>query len=243
MYSDNQSSNYINGNLIKGHGKYISINKLKDLIELAENSICKIKYIDKSGTGFFFQQNISNIKFYKKYFLMTNNHVLNGDFFENSFQLLIEFKNKERKIPLNNRIKYTNNKLDFTIIEILSQDTFFNEITFLNIDDYIMDNKSESKYSIKDICIFQFPEGELSFDKGEIESFEEYKIKYFVSTESGSSGSPILLLNNNFKIIGIHKGSINRKNNLGIFMKYSLNDLNSQGIIIIIKTEDLKVKL
>jgi len=229
MYSDNQSSNYINGNLIKGHGKYISINKLKDLIELAENSICKIKYIDKSGTGFFFQQNISIIKFYKKYFLMTNNHVLNGDFFENSFQLLIEFKNKERKIPLNNRIKYTNNKLDFTIIEILSQDTFFNEITFLNIDDYIMDNKSESKYSIKDICIFQFPEGELSFDKGEIESFKEYKIKYLVSTDSGSPGSPILLLDD-FKIIGIHsKGSKNGKKNKGYFMKYILNDLNSQG--------------
>ena len=229
MGNKNRSSNYVNEKEIEGHGKPIPINKLKDLIELAKNSICKIKYIDKIGTGFFFKQNISNIKFYNKFFLMTNNHVLNEDFFKNSSQLSINFKNKERTIVLNNRIKYTNEKLDFTIIEILSQDTFFSEITFLNIDDYIMDNDSESEYVKDDICIFQFPEGKLSFDKGEIDSFEKYKIKYFVSTESGSSGSPILLLDD-FKIIGIHsKGSKNGKKNKGYFMKYILNDLNSQG--------------
>ena len=131
MYKHNKRSNYINENYIEGHGKPIYIDDLKYLIKLAENSICKIKYFRTIGTGFFFKQNISNIKFYNKFFLMTNNHVLNEDFFENSFQLLIEFKNKEILIPLNNRIKYTNEKLDFTIIEILSQDTFFSEITFL----------------------------------------------------------------------------------------------------------------
>ena len=160
---------------------------------------------------------------------MTNNHVLNKDFVNNSSQLSIVFKNEERTILLNNRIKYTNEKLDFTIIEIFSGDLNNEKITFLEIDDYIMNNESENNYVKEDICIFQFPNGELSFDKGEIESFEEYKIKYFVSTESGSSGSPILLLNNNFKIIGIHKGWESEKNNLGIFMKYILNDLNSQG--------------
>jgi len=36
------------------------------------------------GTGFFFQQNIQNIQFYNKYFLMTNNHVLNDNFFINN---------------------------------------------------------------------------------------------------------------------------------------------------------------
>ena len=59
---------------------------------------------------------------------MTNNHVLNEDFFKNNNKLLIEFKNKDRQIPLNNRIKYTNEKLDFTIIEILSSDSIFSEI-------------------------------------------------------------------------------------------------------------------
>ena len=43
---------------------------------------------------------------------MTNNHVLNEDFFKNNVQLLIEFKNNERQINLNNRFNYTNKKLD-----------------------------------------------------------------------------------------------------------------------------------
>ena len=91
-----------------------------------------------------------------------------------------------------------------------------------------MNNNSESNYLKKDICIFQYPDGgELSFDKGEIKSIDDYKIKHLVSTNPGSSGSPILLLTN-FKIIGIHKaGNKNKDDNLGIFMKNILNDINN----------------
>ena len=67
-----------------------------------------------------------------------------------------------------------------------------------------MDNNSEFTYLKEDIIFFQYPNGgDLSFDKGEIKSINNNKIKHLVSTYPGSSGSPILLLNN-FKIIGIH---------------------------------------
>ena len=122
---------YIPEQKIIGHGAPISTDKLKILIEKAENAICKIKYFGKRGTGFFFQQNIPNIKYNNKYFLMTNNHVLNNDFINNNIQLVIEYKNEERIISLNNRIKYTNEKLDFTIIEILSSDFIFSEIKYI----------------------------------------------------------------------------------------------------------------
>ena len=56
---------------------------------------------------------------------MTNNHILNDDFINNKDQLVIEYKKEEKIIPLNNRIKYTNKILDFTIIEILQTDSFF----------------------------------------------------------------------------------------------------------------------
>ena len=159
---------------------------------------------------------------------MTIDHVLNNDSSNNNNELVIEYKNEEKMIPLNNRIKYTNELLDFTIIEILPTDDFFSEIKFLTIDNYIMSNNSESKYLNEDICIFQYPNGgELSFDKGEIQSIKDYSIKHLVSTEPGSSGSPILLLNN-FKIIGIHKaGKKNKEDNKGIFMKNILNDINN----------------
>ena len=69
-----------------------------------------------------------------------------------------------------------------------------------------MNNYSKSKYLEQDICIFQYPNGgELSFEKGEIISINDYEIEHAVSTDYGSSGSPILLLDN-LKIIGIHIG-------------------------------------
>ncbi len=44
---------------------------------------------------------------------MTNNHILHKDFFfNNNTHLEIEYKNKQIIIPLNNRIKYTNEFLD-----------------------------------------------------------------------------------------------------------------------------------
>ena len=225
----NEDSNYINEIKIPGHGNPLTIKQLKDSLKKGENSTFKIEFFGQKGTGFFFKQNIPTIKYYNKYFLMTNNHVLNDDFINNNAQLVIEYKNKEKIIQLNNRIKYTNESIDFTIIEILKTDSIFSEIKyFFTIDDYIMDNNSESKYLKKDICIFQYPNGEeLSFDKGEIKSINNNKIKHLVSTYPGSSGSPILLLNN-FKIIGIHKaGNKNKEDNLGIFMKNILNDINN----------------
>ena len=59
---------------------------------------------------------------------MTNNHVLNQDFFNDNTHLEIECKNNPIIIPLNNRIKYTNELLDFTIIEILPTDDFFQKL-------------------------------------------------------------------------------------------------------------------
>ena len=46
--------NYINEQLIKGHGNPISVDFFFNLCQKAKNSICKIKYCG-SGTGFFFK--------------------------------------------------------------------------------------------------------------------------------------------------------------------------------------------
>ena len=57
------------------------------------------------------------------------------------------------------------------------------------------------------------------FAQGEIQCFDNYKIKHLVSTHHRSSGSPILL-QNNFTTIGIHKaGNPKKKENIGIFFK------------------------
>ena len=80
---------------IKSHGTSISVDKLKYFFEKAENAMCKIKYLMTTGTGFFFQQNIPNIQFNNKYFIMTNNCVLDADSINNNDQILIEYKKKK----------------------------------------------------------------------------------------------------------------------------------------------------
>ena len=71
-----------------------------------------------------------------------------------------------------------------------------------------MNDNSESKYLNQDICIIQYPNGgELSYAQGQIKSINNYHIRHLVSTESGSSGSPILILNN-LKIIVFIKQEI-----------------------------------
>ena len=99
--------------------------------------------------------------------------------------------------------------MDYTIIEILKEDENFKKRkNYFEIDNYIMNIESQNDYLNQDICIVQYPYGgELSFAQGGIKCFNDYKIKHLVSTHPGSSGSPVLL-QNNFKIIGIHKSVI-----------------------------------
>ena len=97
-----------------------------------------------------------------------------------------------------------------------------------------MNNESQDNYKNQDICIVQYPyRGVLSFAQGAIQCFNDYKIKHLVSTHHGSSGSPILL-QNNFKIIGIHKAGNTKKNeNIGIFFQNILTHFLLQNNFII----------
>ena len=110
---------------ILGHGDPISFKSLEELKEKSENSTCKINYIGKLGTGFFFKYNKD------KYYFMTNNHILDDNAINNN-ELVIIYKNKEEIINLKgDRFKLTNEDLDYTIIEILKKDEIFKKIKII----------------------------------------------------------------------------------------------------------------
>ena len=115
---------------ITGHGDPISFRRLEELKEKAENATCKINSMEGNiGTGFFF---VYNIQEEDKYFLITNNHVLDLNSINNNNCISITYKNEEETIGLNNRLKGTNKHLDYTIIEILKEDEiFFRKSTIL----------------------------------------------------------------------------------------------------------------
>ena len=145
---------------------------------------------------------------------------MNENFINNNSNLVISYKGQEKEIILKNRIKYTNVNLDFTIIEMKKEDKIND---YFEVDFYI----NSDNYLKRDIGILQYPKGnELSFDKGEVKLISNHRIIHTVSTDFGSSGSPIFLIEN-LRIIGIHN-SRHKDMNAGIFMKNILNDLNSE---------------
>ena len=139
---------------------------------------------------------------------------------------------KIKTIDLNNRMKYTNETYDVTIIEIKESDEIQN---YLEIDDIIlkeiMDSKNRNdKYIDQTIYIIQYPEGDLSVSYGVLSSIYSDKLFNFLHkcyTKKGSSGSPILNINN--KVIGIHKEGKDQNFNLGAFLNFPIKEFIDQN--------------
>ena len=90
-----------------------------------------------------------------------------------------------------------------------------------------MINKTDKSKEFIDqtIYIIQYPEGKLSVSLGIFEGLYEEakgKIIYKCSTKPGSSGSPILNLNN--KIIGIHTEKKNFNSNQGTLLSNPIKE-------------------
>ena len=216
--------------MITGYPNTITYECTKKIIEQMENNICKIKIGEVKGTGFFCTIPFPN-KDKMLNVMMTNNHVINNKLlydYNSKIEIYIKKENKIKEIDLNDRLKYTNIEYDITIIEIKEKDNIKN---FLELDDYIKNdilennNNNYYQYIDKTIYIIQFPEGELSVSYGVLNNIYEDKKYNFIhkcSTKAGSSGSPILNLNN--KIIGIHKEGTKQKVNIGAFLSYPIKE-------------------
>ena len=147
----------------------------------------------------------------KKY-LVTNYHVIDQNI--SNEDILLNLSNK-KDIGLklqNHHIKYFR-KLDITLIEIKDSDEICNEIKFLTYDlNYILGYEI---YKNGYIFTVGYPNGEESYGSGRIFDIENYRFYHTIPTSFGSSGSPIMLLNdsiNEIRVIGIHIGAMKRTN-------------------------------
>ena len=95
----------------------------------------------------------------------------------------------------------------------------------LEIDCNIFEERNIKE--LKSIYIIHYPFGkESSLSIGLIDKIKDEDIKHKCATESGSSGAPIINLNN-FKVIGIHKGAHKELSlNIGLLLKESINKFN-----------------
>ena len=224
----------------------VSIKSTEIILDQMKNCVCKIHKGSVNGTGFFIRISYNN-KLYD--LLVTNNHVLKEQDINTGKIISISLNNeqiyKEIKID-SNRKKYTNKNLDVTIIEIKKEDNINN---FLLLDDRILNKDIKNYnniYENESLYILNYINGKDMFvSYGILNNIEDNKIIHKCNTDSGSSGSPIILLNNN-KVIGVHYGGSkhNHNFNFGTLLKIPLleyiNIYNKEELNYIIAEIDIK---
>ena len=224
---------------IKRSGKKINFN---DFEKIAKYSICQIEYNIKNninekviffGTGFLVKLPIPMMN-EPLYGLMTNNHVLGLNHFENNFEFKIIFKSidTEYTVKINEMcFIFTCELIDVTFIQF--QNPLIKKIHEENFLDCNIKN-----CKINDIIYsIQYPKGEnLEFAHGYIEDINGFDYFHSSSTDEGSSGSP--LLNNDLKVVGIHKAK-RKSENVNVATRFNIimyaictlyNNMNLIGI-------------
>ena len=217
--------------IIKHRAKYISFEDLSAITKQKENNVCKIKKGENcSGTGFLclipFPDRLNQLPV-----LITCNHILGKDDIKPGKKINLLFNDKVSKTLIidESRITYTSedNEFDTTIIEIKSDDGVDINI-MLEIDyDIYKEEPLINIFKDQTVYIIHYPLGEkISYSNDIIRNIDvdNTKIEHLCSTEEGSSGAPILNLNN-LKVIGIHIGKKTHKNvNIGIILKKPIDE-------------------
>ena len=212
----------------------ISLKQTEKVLEqMKSNSICRIN--DK-GTGFFVKIPYKSILLTV---LITSNQVINTDDIQNNKSISL-YLNNDKKIKTikldNNRLKYINEKLDITIIEIKEKvDNLNND--YLELEDNIINylkldkielNKTESPNYLDDsIYLLNYhKDKDIYVSYGKLLEINNNEIIHNTNIKGESSGSPILLINNQ-KLIGIHcSSSKQNKYNKGALLIYSIIELS-----------------
>ena len=185
---------------------------------------CTIKILlpdGNIGSGFFLKFERNNKLFYC---LMTNQHVIESKLVEMKNEITIYYGNESKilriKLDEQERIIICFKEIlnvDITLVEIIPKDNIDDSYFLIPKTNYFFLNTNGQK-----IQVVQYPLGRnLSYSDGCIKGIYCEHVFYFyhnASTQSGSSGSPIVF-NGEDKVFAIHKGTNrNKAYNVGIFI-------------------------
>ena len=218
--------------ILKGFPNILSYECSKILIEQMEKNICKIRIEEEQATGFFCKipfpdrNNMLPVLITAGFFI--NEKILYNE--NQKIELIIKEEKNKRYLDLKDRIKYINQEYNTTIIEIKETDKIKN---YLELNEYLIkdiENYQESKGILDNefientIYTLQYPEGELSVSYGLLNIIyidKKFKFTHRCSTRGGSSGAPILTVDN--KVIGMHVEG-HKNFNIGTFLNYPIKD-------------------
>ena len=208
----------------------ISFEQTEKILEQMKNYICKIIIDnDTKGTGFLCKIPLHGDNKLTPV-LITNNNVINDNMLARKKDINIESfctsSIKSKKLNLSNRTAYNNKKLGISIIEIVNKDGFKN-INMFELDEDMLSSGKTDKFIDKSIYMIHSNQETLYVSYGlvnDIGKNQSYNFMHTCKAFNGSSGSPILNLENN-KIIGIHS-STNANINEGFFLNFSASKEN-----------------
>ena len=139
--------------LIKGSIDSMTIEKTEKILSQMKTCICKV-IGDKIGTGFFckilYQNKLIPV-------MITNYHVISDNYINNNKQIKISINENKDIININNKSKIYSSKIneyDIMIIK-LNEDKY----NYLELDQNIFKDKSESLYENESIYILHYPNG------------------------------------------------------------------------------------
>ena len=205
----------------------ISFEQTKKILEQMGNYICKIIIDnDTKGTGFLCKIPLHGDNKLTPV-LITNNNVINDNILARKKDITIESfctsSIKSKKLNLSNRTAYNNKKLGISIIEIVNKDGFKN-INMFELDEDMLSGKTDI-FKDKSIYMIHSNQKTLYVSYGLVNDIgKNHNFVHTCKAFNGSSGSPILNLENN-KIIGIHS-STNVNINEGFFLNFSASKEN-----------------
>ena len=210
---------------------------IMEYLPKAMEAVCEINLSKGFGSGFFCKIPYTENNNLLLPVLITNNHVLSRELINSNNDIKITINGKNKNIPLKQRKIWTNEKMDFTCIEIKEKED--NIDTFYNLDDNILKNNSSNEYYLnKNVIIFAInkEDKQIGFSNGLIKKCIDCFFAYTCNTYPGCSGGCIVNQSNN-SVIGIHRGEIDTKNknavNQGIFISNVIKYIKkSQGNLL-----------
>ena len=211
-----------------GDSLKIGKDKIEELKIKGKSATCKIITNNSNGSGFFCKINYQN-KIFKC--LLTNNHVLDKKSIKEGKTIKSSYKGNLKKFEIKNRKCHTNEDLDYTYLEIFDYDQIED---FLEIANESYPNYDE-EYKNDDVAILQYSKGgPLSIKGGHLKEIKNDLIYHTIPTYKGSSGSPIILLLRENKVIGIHSRTMKKKKiNAGQFINSVISDLIKNNILYV----------
>jgi hypothetical protein len=216
-----------NEKFIDNYPIQVSISSMEKILFQMKKCVCKIYTGNSTGTGFFCKIYIKN-KAIKTF--ITNNHVLDKSYLNSNkiIQISLDDENKMGIITINEKLfNFTDESLDITILEIDENNEINKYVEYLEIDNRIYNDKEyyNDLFEKKPIYTMNYAKGKnilASYGIFKSMDIDSNFIRHTCSTDTGSSGAPIILLDS-LKVIGIHSTDSRLNYNTGIFMKNTIS--------------------